>query len=284
MQLLRLSILLFAVSLVTFMLLSLSPVNILQTNIGQAALGSMSDEHIAKLESWWGIHTPPIKRYTSWLKDFLHGDAGTSLLYRRSVMSVIAQKTATSVWLLACAWVLSGVFGFVFGIIAGSHKGTVIDTFISKAALVLAGTPVFFLALLLIVVFGVWLKIFPLGLSAPIGVERAAVSFKDLVYHAFLPALTLSLSGMPAIILHTRQKMIEVLASDYVLFARSRGLSEFAITMRHGVRNVLLPALTLQFASISEVFGGSVLVEQVFSYPGLGQAAVRAGLGGDAPL
>jgi len=78
--------------------------------------------------------------------------------------------------------------------------------------------------------------------------------------------------------------MIHVLESDYVLFARARGESKSQIVFRHGIRNVLLPAMTLQLASVSEIFGGSVLVEQVFSYPGLGQAAVTAGLGGDVPL
>ena len=100
----------------------------------------------------------------------------------------------------------------------------------------------------------------------------------------FLPVLTLSITGVANIALHTREKMVDVLESDYVLFARARGESGLSIVMRHGLRNVVLPAITLQFASVSEIIGGSVLVEQVFSYPGLGQAAVTAGLGSDLPL
>ena len=84
--------------------------------------------------------------------------------------------------------------------------------------------------------------------------------------------------------LHTREKMVSIMESDFVLFARARGESETSIVLRHGLRNVLIPAMTLQFASVSEIIGGSVLVEQVFSYPGLGQAAVTAGLGSDVPL
>ena len=99
-----------------------------------------------------------------------------------------------------------------------------------------------------------------------------------------LPALTLSVLGVANIALHTREKTIDVLESDYIRFARARGLSTSQALRRHGLRNLSLPAITLQFASISEIFGGSVLVEQVFSYPGLGQAAVTAGLGGDAAL
>ena len=106
----------------------------------------------------------------------------------------------------------------------------------------------------------------------------------DRIVHAILPAVTLSITGISNIAMHTREKMIEVMESDYVLFARARGESTGSIVWRHGIRNIILPAMTLQFASVSEIFGGSVLVEQVFSYPGLGQAAVTAGLGGDVPL
>ena len=133
-------------------------------------------------------------------------------------------------------------------------------------------------------IFGVWLKVLPIGLSVPIGLEASGVTFLDRLRHAILPALTLSITGISNIALHTREKMIDVMESDYVLFARARGESTWQIVQRHALRNVLLPAITLQFASISEIFGGSVLVEQVFSYAGMGQAAVTAGLGSDMPL
>ena len=114
--------------------------------------------------------------------------------------------------------------------------------------------------------------------------EASGVTFLDRVRHAILPAVTLSITGISNITLHTREKMIDIMESDYVLFARAGGDSTWRIVRRHALRNVLLPAMTLQFASISEIIGGSVLVEQVFSYPGLGQAAVAAGTGSDVPL
>ena len=140
------------------------------------------------------------------------------------------------------------------------------------------------IALMALIVFAVWLGWFPIGLSVPIGMEAAYVSLADRLHHAALPALVLSITGIPNIALHTREKMVEVLESDYVLFARARGERTAQIVLRHGLRNVLLPAITLQFGAIGEIFGGSTLVEQVFSYPGLGQAAVAAGLGSDLPL
>ena len=144
--------------------------------------------------------------------------------------------------------------------------------------------PAFWLALLLLMVFSVWLGWLPVGLSVPIGVEAGSITLADRLYHAILPALTLSITGVANIALHTREKMIDVMESEYVLFARARGESRRSIVLRHGLRNVALPAITLQFASISEIIGGSVLVEEVFSYPGLGQVAVDAGLGSDLPL
>ena len=174
--------------------------------------------------------------------------------------------------------------GFLLGVIAGVFQGRLPDKIIKGYSLVIASTPSFWLALLLLIIFGVWMKILPIGLSVPIGVEASGVTFLDRVRHAILPAVTLSITGISNITLHTREKMIDIMESDYILFAKARGEKTGSIILRHGIRNVLLPAMTLQFASVSEIIGGSVLVEQVFSYPGLGQAAVAAGTGSDVPL
>lgn len=277
-------ILLVLVSMAAFCLVTVSPLDPLRTNVGQTALGSMSEEQIAKLQDYWGVNTPPVKRYLSWAGDFLRGDMGISLLYRQPVAKVIGEKLMNSLWLMVAAWVLSGITGFTLGVAAGAGKGKMTDRVISAYALLTASTPAFWLALVLLMVFAVWLKILPIGLSVPIGVETSAVTLGDRLVHGILPVTALSITGISNIALHTREKMAEVMDSDYVLFARARGESEWEIVRRHGIRNIMLPAMTLQFASISEIFGGSVLVEQVFSYPGLGQAAVTAGLGGDVPL
>lgn len=283
-NLIRMAVLLVLVSIAAFFLVTISPLDPLKTNVGQAALGSMSGEQVEKLEEYWGVNTPPVKRYMAWAGDFLRGDMGTSLLYRQPVSRVIGTRLANSLWLMAAAWVLSGVTGLVLGVAAGARKGRMTDKVISAYALLTASTPAFWLALVLLMVFAVWLKVLPIGLSVPIGMEASAVTLGDRLIHGILPVTALSITGISNIALHTREKMAEVMDSDYVLFARARGETEWEIVKRHGLRNIVLPAMTLQFASISEIFGGSVLVEQVFSYPGLGQAAVTAGLGGDVPL
>ena len=283
-QAVRMCLVVFLVSILAFALLTVSPIDPLQTNVGQAALGAMSPEQIAKLRSYWGTDLPPVERYLNWLCDFLHGNLGTSLLYRRPVAEVIAEKLAGSFWLLFTAWLLSGVIGVTLGILAGKRRGGIMDRIVTGYSLFVASTPSFWVAMVLLMVFAVKLHWFPIGFSVPIGMDAGQISIADRIRHAVLPAAALSITGISSIALHTREKLIEVMESDYVLFARARGESEWAILRRHGIRNILLPAMTLQFASVSEIIGGSVLVEQVFSYPGLGQAAVTAGLGSDVPL
>lgn len=264
-KLIRMALLLLGVSLVTFLLMCASPLDPLQTNVGQVALGSMSPEQVEQLEAYWGVDTPPAERYIGWLSDVLHGDFGTSLLYRQPVLAIIGQRLAGSVLLLLSAWVISGVLGMVLGVTAGTFRGRWPDRLIRGYCLLISSTPAFWLAILLLLIFAVWLGWFPVGLSVPAGMEAASVTLGDRVYHAALPALTLSITGVANIALHTREKMIDVMESDYILFARARGESTGSVVLRHGLRNVALPGITLQFASISEIIGGSVLVEQVFS-------------------
>lgn len=280
----RVVLLVIAASAVSFMLMKASPVDPVQANVGQNALGSMSQEQIEKIEEYWGVGESPVKQYFSWLKDFVSGDMGTSLLYRRPVSQVLGEKLQNSLMLMVMAWVISGVLGFALGALAGMKKGTFIDKGIKGYCLLISSTPTFWLALLVLMIFGVWLKIFPVGLSVPIGMTSSEISFADRLYHAFLPALTLSITGVSNIALHTREKMIEISESNYMMFARARGEKGWQLFKNHGFRNILLPAITIHFASISEIFGGSILIEQVFSYPGMGQAAVTAGLGSDMPL
>lgn len=283
-NLIRAAVLLALVSAASFFLLSLSPIDPLQSNVGQAALGSMSPEQVEELREYWGVGVPMTKRFASWFSGLLKGDMGISLLYRRPVIEIVGERFLSSLWLMASAWVFAGVLGLLLGILAGTFRGRWPDRLITGYCMLTASTPAFWIGLLLLLVFAVQLRIFPIGLGVPIGMESAQVTFADRLSHAFMPALTLGLTGISSIDLHTKAKMEEVMDSPYVLYAKARGESLFHIVRCHGLRNILLPAVTLQFASISEIFGGSVLVEQVFSYPGLGQAAIAAGLGSDVPL
>lgn len=280
----RFALLMLAVGLVVFALVSMSPIDPVQANVGQAAYVNMSEAKRAQLASYWGGDVPFWERFANWAGALLQGDMGTSLRFNAPVSEVIAHRAANSLALMGIAWLFSGVLGFALGVAAGARRGGALDRVVRSYCFLLASTPTFWLGLLILMVFAVQLGWFPIGFSVPIGVSAADVTLADAVHHLVLPALTLSVTGVANIALHTREKVVDVLESDYVRFARARGESELSVIAHHGLRNVALPAVTLQCAFISEIFGGSVLVEQVFSYPGLGQAAVTAGLGGDVAL
>lgn len=280
---LRMISLLIALCIVSFILVKNSPIDPVQAYIG-ADMMRVSEEQRELIAENWGLDKPPVEQFFNWAGAIVQGDFGTSMIYREPVIEVIGQRFAASLALMGVAWVLSGIFGFIMGVIAGMNKGRLIDRAIKWYCLTLAATPTFWLGLILLMIFAVWLGWFPIGLGVPVGVLTENVTLSEKIYHLILPALTLSIVGVANIALHTRQKLLDVLESDYVLFARANGESGLGLVWKHGFRNIALPAVTLQFASFSELFGGSVLAEQVFSYPGLGQATVQAGLRGDVPL
>lgn len=275
--------LLLAVSIIAFALVSFSPIDPVQQYI--LGLGTaVSPEQRSEIEAYWGVNEPPVERYLSWLGELLRGNWGESALYRRPVLDIIGERFANSLALMLCAWVLSGVMGFCLGCVMGMYRDRWPDRLLKKICYLLSSVPTFWLGLVFLLVFSVLLRWFPIGFSSPIGVPEDQVTLLQRFHHLALPAFTLSLMSFSNIALHTRQKLIDVLNSEYVLFARARGEGDWTILRRHGLRNILLPALTLQFSSFAELFGGSVLAENVFSYPGLGSAVSAAGLNSDVPL
>ena len=280
--LLRMVTLLIAVSIISFVLVSLSPVDPVQQYVG--AVPNVSVEQRAKIAEYWGLNDPPVQRFLAWAGSVLHGDFGVSLLYRRPVLDIIVEKFGTSLALMMTAWIFSGVLGFAIGSVMGMFNGKWLDKILKKICLIMCSIPTFWIGIVFLMVFSVMLGWFPMGMSVPQGVPADEVTLLQRIHHLILPALTLSFLSFANVALHTREKLVDVLESDYVLFAKARGESSWSVLRRHGLRNILLPAFTMQFGSFSELFGGSVLAENVFSYPGLGAAASAAGMASDVPL
>ena len=275
--------LLLAVSILAFILVDASPIDPVQQYI--LSLGAaVSPEQQAQIAAYWGADTPPLERYISWLAGVLRGDLGQSALYRRPVADIIGERFLNSLALMLCAWILAGILGFALGCVMGMYKDRLPDKILKKICYILRSVATFWLGLVFLLVFSVGLGWFPIGFSRPIGLASGEVTIWQRLCHLVLPSLTLSFTSFSNIALHTRQKLTGVLSSEYVLFARARGEGKWTILKRHGLRGILLPALTLQFSSFSELFGGSVLAENVFSYPGLGSAVSAAGLNSDVPL
>ena len=280
--LLRVVTLLIAVSILSFVLVSLSPVDPVQQYVG--SVPNVSVEQREKIAEYWGLNDPPVERFIAWGKAILHGDFGISLIYRRPVIDVIKEKFGASLALMLTAWLFSGIFGFAMGCIMGVFNGKWPDKILKKLCLIMCSIPTFWIGIVFLMFFSVMLGWFPMGMSVPQGVPADEVTLLQRIHHLILPALTLSFLSFANVALHTREKLVDVLESEYVLFARARGESRWSILRRHGLRNIMLPAVTMQFGSFSELFGGSVLAETVFSYPGLGAAASAAGMGSDVPL
>ena len=260
-NLFRLVLLLAAVSVISFILLANSPIDPIDAYfINKAA----SAEQHALIASYWGFDKPPLERFLLWAGNILHGDFGTSFIYRAPVLEVIGEKFRLTLLLMMTAWTLSGAIGFVLGVLAGMYRDSRMDKAIQGFSLLCVSVPVFWLGLLFLMLFAVKLQWFPLALAAPIGKLHEEVTLAEQIHHLILPALTLSVTGISSITLQTREKMIEVMGTNYMLFAE--------------------PAITLQFASFNELFGGAILAETVFSYPGLGSTVTLAGLRGDLAL
>jgi len=277
----RLLILLIVVAAISFIMIELSPVDPVKAYLGEMLA---TPEQIAKLGEYWGVNVPIQDKVIGWLTDLFQLNLGTSLIYRIPVTQVILEKFTASLVLMLSSWIISGVVGFGLGILAGAKRGTWIDKAVKTYCYLLQSSPAFWIALIVMMIFSVWLGWFPSGLAVPVGVMADQVTLGEWLHRLILPAFTLSIVGISSIALFTRDRLVNIENSDYFLFAEARGESHWSIILRHGVRNVLLPAITLQFMSFSELFGGAVLVEQVFSYPGIGQATIAAGLRSDVPL
>lgn len=275
--------LVFAVSVFSFILAQASPVDPVRQYI-QANPG-VSQENVEKMAEYWGLNDLPAERFGKWLSAILRGDWGYSTSFRQPVLAVIGVRFKISLALLLTAWTLSGILGFTVGCIMGIFRGRLVDKIIKRICLVMCSVPTFWIGLVFLAFFAAILGWFPFGMAVPAGVAPDAVTIGQRIHHLILPALTLSFLSFANLALHTREKLIDVFDSDYALFARARGDSDTKILFKHGIKNALLPAITLQFASFSEIFGGSIFAENIFSYPGLGAAVSAAGTGGtDIPL
>lgn len=276
-------LLILAVSFISFLLLDLSPIDPIASFARARSVG-LSPEDKQELIKVWGLDQPLIARYFSWLVNLVRGDLGISNIYGRKVIDIIGEGFSRSILLMAIAWIFQGIIGIWLGIVAGANQGKIKDKIIKAYAIVFASTPSFWVGILLIIVFSLKLKLFPSSMGSPVGVLSEDITPTDSLKHLVLPALTLVLVGVSNLILHTRSKVIDILNSDYVLYAKARGMKKGEILNKFAFKNLILPGLSLLFTSFSELFSGTILVENVFNYPGIGGLTVEAGLRGDAPL
>lgn len=267
--------LLAAVVVFNFCLLKLAPGDAAEVLAGEAA--SATPEYLADLKSRFGLDQPAPVQLMHYVVRLAQFDLGYSFRHNQTVLQLVLGRMSATLILMAGAISLAVVIGTALGIAASRKVNSLRDALISIFALLTFATPVFWLGLMLIVLFAVQLGWLPSSGMETVGAGyHGAGRLLDIGRHMALPVLTLALFFVALYTRVMRASMLEVFNQDYVRTARAKGLSERRIAMRHVVRNALLPVVTLFGLQLGTMLGGSVLVETVFSWPGLGRLAFEA--------
>jgi peptide/nickel transport system permease protein len=276
--------LLLGISVLTFALLHLSPGEPVQA---QAALNPrFSQESVQALRRLYGLDQPLPLQYWHWLSRLARLDFGNSFRDQQSVLSKIAEALPATLLLNALSLFLVLAIGIPFGVHAATHPDTRFTRFFTAFTFVSYSFPVFWLALLLQLSLAVWLGILPVsGYLSPM-LEGAPWwrQALDLLWHVSAPLIASTLGAWAVLSRYVRNSMFEALAQDYVRTARAKGLPEKAVFWRHALPNALLPVITILGLSLPGLISGSVIIETIFAWPGMGRLAWEAATGYDYPV
>lgn len=246
----------------------------------------MTEEQRAYYISYYGMDKPLPEQFMVYLKNIASGDLGNSIYYKMPVIDVIKIHMPWTILIVFLSVILSTVAGVFLGTISAKNRKSKSDRVMMTGMIAFAEIPSFLLGLILLLAFGVYLDLFPLaGAVTPFADYPNVFCFAgDVLYHAFLPVVALSLAQLTGVYLLTRNTLITVMTKDYIRTARGKGIGEKKVWKNHALRNALLPVVTRTGFMIGIMLGGAVLVETVFSYPGIGMTLRTAVVGRDYPL
>lgn len=246
-----------------------------------AASGEMSLSDLEALKISMGLDKPIVIRYFIWLGDLLHGDFGISYRTSQEVSLMISQRIMPSLMLTGTGILAAMLVGVPLGIISAYKPNSVWDHISTFVSFIGASVPNFFLSLLLIYVLAVKLKWFPTS-----GMQSSGMSgnLLDLLHHLALPAFVCGIQPIGNYIKQTRSSVLEVLNEEYIKTARSKGLTNVVIVLKHAFRNALIPIVTTISLSIPFLIGGAVVTEQIFAWPGIGSLMITAITSRDYPV
>jgi len=250
---------------------------------GPAAIMNMQTtaEQRAALTKELGLDHPVVERYGIWLKDAVTGNLGLSLDSQEPVSKLIGQRFPNTVLLAMVTLVVTLLVGLPIGVMAAIKRGTILDRFSVVLSTVGQAVPDFWLGIILIIAFSVALRVLPAAGMLTAGSDFSII---DLARHMVMPVLTLSVVMLPNIVRFTRSAMLDVLELDYIRTARAKGLPMWKVYIRHALRNALIPIVAIVGLIIPLLLGGSVVVESVFGWPGMGRLAVQAATNRDYNL
>jgi peptide/nickel transport system permease protein len=261
---------LLAIATLNFLLLHMAPGDAADIIAGQA--GHATPEFVAELRRDFGLDKPLHQQYLIYLGKLATLDLGYSALYQLPVSELILDRLPATLALMVPALAIAVGLGVVLGVVAAKNRGGWVDNIVSVGALVVYATPVFWLGLMLIVFFSITLGILPSGGSSDVRGSSTGLAYAlDFAHHLVLPVITMALFYVAIYTRLMRASMLEVYSLDFITTARAKGLADGAIAWRHAARNALLPVVTLAGLQFGHLLGGSVLVETVFGWPGLGR-------------
>ena len=263
------------VVVLNFMLLQLAPGDAATVLAGEA--GGAPPEYIEQLRARFGLDKPVLVQLGLYLKNILFLDLGFSFRNNSPVLGLILDRLWPTLLLMGATLVISVGGGVLLGVVAAIGVRTWRDHLISVAAVIAYATPLFWVGLMLILVFSIRLDWFPTsGMEDVVAFHEGWARVVDIAHHLVLPTITLSLFYLALYTRLMRATVLEQRGAEYATTARAKGLTERAITVRHVLRNALLPIVTVAGVQVGALLGGSVVVETVFAWPGLGQLAFQS--------
>jgi len=275
-------VLLIAVLVLNFVLMHLAPGDVADT-IAQDA-GGLDAEVMAQIRKDYGLDLPLWHQMMKYFSGVARLDLGYSFYYNQPVTTLILEKVPATLLLVISAQIVSIFFGVMFGVIAARKPNGITSHFVTMLSLVGYAAPVFWTGIMLIILFASIVPIFPIGNMVDVSIEREGFAYMmDVLHHLVLPTIALSSIFLALYSRLARASMMDVLGSDYVRTAQAKGLSEFQVVFKHALRNALLPVVTTAGLVFSGIVSGAVLVESVFSWPGLGTLAIQAIVARDTP-
>ena len=233
-----------------------------------------------RLKALYGLDKPLLERYKNWLSSALTGDFGYSRIHNRPTLEILVPRLINTTWLMAASLFLSLILAIPLGIYSALHPYSRSDYFINLLALGGISIPVFWLALMLIILFSVSLGWLPAGGMGSTGDG----GLTDRISHMILPVVTLSIASIGSLTRYVRSAMMEVLRNEYIRPARAKGLSRYKIVYKHALRNAMIPVVTVLALSFGTLFSGALITETMFSYLGMGKLIYDSIIGNDYNL
>ena len=275
-KIVTLIITLLFISMLSFAAFSVIPGNAAISKLGTDA----TPERVAALEASMGLDKPMVVRYGNWLRDALHGDFGESYQYEGvRVYELLAQRLPTTIILALLSLVIILVLSIPLGILSAKYSGKWLDTLINQLTQITMAIPAFFLGIILTYIFGIALKWFQVGKFVSLN-EDPAGCIKYLIF----PALAIALPKLAMVVKFLRNSVLGEMQKDYVRTAYSKGNDKNKVLYRHILKNALIPVITFTAMIIAEIMAGSIIVEQVFSVPGIGRLLVSSISNRDYPV